>query len=86
MNRDLETEMLDVLSKCRGIGIPNVELDDMVDLVRAGEYGVALENLSTQLFEYDVLLTPGILGAIKTLVEAMGMHDKYWTQLSSNTA
>ncbi len=47
---DTEATLLELLEQCRGLGVPSSEIDDMSALTKAGEPGVALENLCTQLF------------------------------------
>lgn len=77
----LEPRVLRVIAMCRGL-IPHEQLDEMDGLVRAGEPGVALEHLSTQLYEYDAILDKAILEQIELLGKAMGLDPKYWSRLS----
>jgi hypothetical protein len=77
----LETRVLGVLAVCRGL-LPDEQLDEMGQLVRAGEPGVALENLSTQLYEYDVPVEQATLEQIESLGKTMGLDPKYWARLS----
>jgi hypothetical protein len=65
---------------CRGL-VPQEQLDDMGQLARAGEPGVALENLATQLYEYDVTVEQGTLEEIESLSKAMDLDPKYWARL-----
>jgi len=81
--QEIEAEVLGVLDRCRALGVPASELDDMVALAQAGEPGVALENLCVQLFEYDVVLSAAVHETLARLGKAMGLQDKYWTRLPS---
>jgi hypothetical protein len=76
-----ETRVLRVISMCRGL-VPEEQLNDMSQLVRAGEPGVALENLATQLYEYDVTVEREIIEQIESLGTAMGLDAKYWSRLT----
>ena len=51
-------------------------------LVLAGEPGVALENLSTQLYEYDVTVNRTTFEEIESLCKEMGLDTKYWSRLN----
>ena len=79
----LETQVLGVLALCGGL-LPQEQLDEMGQLVRAGEAGVALENLSTQLHEYDVAVGQGLIKEIELIGRAMGLDSKYWSRLRLN--
>jgi hypothetical protein len=77
----LETRVLGVIAMCRGL-LPQEQLDQMDQLVRAGEPGVALENLSTQLYEYDVPMEQATIEQIASLGMGMGLDPKYWRRLT----
>lgn len=57
--------------------IPAHQIQDMKDLCRAGEAGVALENFATQLVEYDVRVSRALVDQLETLSSAMGLDRKY---------
>ncbi len=79
----IEADVLAVIDECKGLGVPARELDDMSALAKAGEPGVALENLCTQLFEYDVMVPQSVTASLRTLGQAMGVDDKYWCRLQA---
>ena len=62
---EVEKRLLVVLTAFDG-PIPAYQLDDMRDLCRAGEPGVALENFATQLDEYSIPLKKELLDEIMT--------------------
>jgi hypothetical protein len=76
----LDTRVLGVIAMYRGL-VPQEQLDEMDQLVRAGEPGVALENLTTHLYEYDVAVEQGTFEEIESLSKAMGLDPKYWARL-----
>lgn len=82
MNRaEIEATLLNLIAECSDSTIPTTQLQDMASLVKAGEPGVALENLCTQLFEYDVRVAPGVAAQLATVGRAMGIDEKYWQNL-----
>jgi len=80
---DIEGKLLELIELCRGLGVPPIELDDMSALTKAGEPGIALENLCTQLFEYEAAVPLVVVDGLKTLGHAMGINDKYWRRLEA---
>jgi len=83
---EIEAELLDVIERCRGLAVPAHELDEMASLAKAGECGVALENLCTQLFEYDAEVSMAVLAALKVLGAVMGIDEKYWRRLEKTAS
>ena len=57
------------------------QIQDMKDLCRAGEAGIALENFATQLVEFDVPVSMDFVDHLEKLGNAMGLNQKYWTRL-----
>ena len=58
----------------------------MRELCRAGEAGVALENFTTQLDEYEVFISPNMLEKIEQLGYAMGLDPMYWMRRRDRVA
>jgi hypothetical protein len=80
---EIEKCLLDFLVR-EGSPLPEGELIGMIELVRAGEPGIALENFCTQLFEYDVKVSPMVLNEIASLGIAMGINSRYWERLETH--
>ena len=78
--QQIEARLVALLADFNG-PIPEYQLQDMRDLCRAGEPGVALENFTTQLDEYEVSIPPAMLEEIIRLGHAMGLNPKYWATL-----
>ena len=62
--------------------LPPEQLLDFRELAEAGEPGVALENLCTQIFEYDVMIGPDVLARIRDVGQVMKLDPKYWERLN----
>jgi hypothetical protein len=56
-------------------------IEDNRDLVVNGEWGVALENLCQQLFEFDVVVEADLLEEIKSLTKEMKLAPETWNFL-----
>ena len=61
---------------------PEGEVERIRELVRVGEWAIALENLCSQLYEYEFVVSPTILGHIEELGRETGVEPRYWTRLS----
>ncbi len=61
--------------------LPAADVENAWGLIDAGEPGVALENLCTQLYEYDVTVPRPVLAQITATGESMGLDPDLWTDL-----
>jgi hypothetical protein len=61
--------------------LQDLDLVHLQDLVRHGESGIALENLCTQLDEYDASITQLELAEIVALGSVMRIDPSYWKDL-----
>ncbi len=78
----LENRILSVIDSFAG-KLPPGQLADMRSLVEAGERAVGLENLCTQIYEYDVKPAPDLIAEITDLGQAMRLNPKYWERLGA---
>lgn len=56
------------------------------ELVRAGEYGMALEDFLVQMYEYDIKISSNDLTIIKNLCEGVNIDSNLWLVLSIRAA
>ena len=56
------------------------------ELVRAGEYGIALEDFLVQMYEYDLEISSNDLTIIKNLCEGVNIGSDLWSVLSIKAA
>jgi hypothetical protein len=78
---EIETGVLGLIEGSRTFGIPSSDLDDMAELARSAEAGVAFENLCTQLREYEALVPPELFQELEHFGTAMQIDKRYWTVL-----
>lgn len=69
---DLLREVRAVIVAVDGL-LPSSDLTSAWELVDAGEPGIALENLCTQLFEYDASLEDEVINQIGHVATRMKM-------------
>lgn len=77
---EIEEAILQILNSFKS-PIPAHQIDDMKQLCRAGEPGIALENFATQLVEYGVGIPTAMIDRLEALGNAMGLDEKYWRWL-----
>ncbi len=77
----METKLLTIIDGFSG-QIPSEQLQDMQELVKSGERGIALENLCTQLYEYDIAVARDALAQIREIGQEMKIAPKLWEQLA----
>ena len=56
------------------------------ELVKAGEYGIALEDFLVQIHEYDLEISSNDLDIVKKLCENMSIDSNLWLVLSIRAA
>lgn len=56
------------------------------ELVKAGEYGIALEDFLVQMYEYDIKISSNDLTIIKNLCEGVNIGSDLWSVLSIRAA
>jgi hypothetical protein len=66
------------------VDLPEDDIESVEELVQAGEWTVALENLCTQLYEYDANVPEETLAMIEELGRDVGVPDRYWKMLASD--
>ncbi len=76
-NREIGMRMLALLEAFEG-QLPAEQLAEMRELAEANESGIALENLCSQLHEFDVIVTPEHGREIADLGKAMEMPEGVW--------
>ncbi len=63
--------------------LPLRDLEQVEDLIQAGEQRVAFENLCTQIYEYDVGLPSYLRGLLAEAGEHLGVAPRYWERLDA---
>ena len=56
------------------------------EMVKAGEYGIALEDFLVQMYEYDIKISSNDLTMIKNLCEGVNIDSNLWLVLSIRAA
>lgn len=56
------------------------------ELVKAGEYGIALEDFLVQMYEYDLEISSNDLDIVRKLCENMSVDSNLWSVLSIRAA
>ena len=56
------------------------------EMVKAGEYGIALEDFLVQMYEYDLEISSNDLDIVRKLCENMSIDTNLWSILSIRAA
>jgi hypothetical protein len=79
--QEIESELLRTINDLAAQGLPERDVHRALELTKAGEPGVALENLCTQLFERDLVVSDIHRAILEKLGTQMGLKSVHWTQL-----
>lgn len=63
---------------------PEVQLEDMRELVDVGEPVIALENFCSQLYEYDVLVPRSARAELQSLCELLNLESSCWKDIGTS--
>jgi hypothetical protein len=81
----MENEVVSIIENYRD-RMPSEFLDECISLAEHSEWGVALENLCVQLYEYDIVPSKIELDKIKSIADKMGMGQDVWGFLEGDQA
>lgn len=68
-----EKEIINITNKYTG-QLPQSDIDSIVSLAKHGEKGVALENLCTQIFEYELKVSESDFIKLKQIADDIDLH------------
>jgi hypothetical protein len=63
--------------------LPAADVASIWELVEVGELGISFENLCTQLYEYEVIPDPELLGTLAEVGAFLGLDPDLWRRLES---
>ncbi|MBI3893436.1 MAG: MafI family immunity protein [Candidatus Wallbacteria bacterium] len=81
--KDLE-DRFEKLLKVLPQGLTGADIEQVEELVQAGELGVAFENLCTQLYERSVVVPTWQIEELSAIGSVMGINPDYWEILASS--
>ncbi len=77
MAGNIEERLMRVISALRQL-LPDEDIRSVEELTRSREWGIALENLCDQLYEFGASVPSSILAEIGSLGAEMGLDEAYW--------
>ncbi|MCP4371709.1 MAG: MafI family immunity protein [Deltaproteobacteria bacterium] len=82
MNYKIKSELIDFIDKFKSF-LPKDDIESIRELVDAGEYKVAFENLCTQLYEYEIKVEPATVKELDNIGTKMKLNKSLWLDLLS---
>ena len=80
--RQIEDTLLTIIASVDGNKIPADRMQSTRELTVAGEPGIALEILCSNLDDFGVAITADTLSLIREIGQAMGIDPDYWERLT----
>jgi hypothetical protein len=77
MNKQIEQRLIRLVKSFNN-RMPSSFLEETLSNVKSAEYGVALENLCVQIYEYNLDPSDDELKEIKQLTSSMQMDSSTW--------
>lgn len=79
----METKLREIVAECAA-NLQQSDVDAALELVEHSEWGVALEMVCTQLFEYDASVNSVLLQKISDTGAEMGLRPELWMILKQD--
>ena len=80
---DIEKEVKEILAKSK-YGLTEADIDNASDFIAHGEYGVALELISEQLYENEARVDADLLDSVQKTAFSMGLDKSSWAFLDES--
>lgn len=80
MQSEIEATLINLARETHQ-SLPNDTAATVIELAQAGEWGIALEILCEQLFEYDISISRAARDRIAALGGQMGLDSTLWADL-----
>lgn len=69
-----EIEIISIVNEYRG-KLSDGEVNNIIDLAKHNEWGVALDILCTQIIEYNLKISPNSFQKIEQMAKEMGLDE-----------
>jgi hypothetical protein len=79
---EIENKLMCLLNSLKE-SFPQRIVDNIYELLTAGEYGVALENICSNLLEYDVSVNKSILNEIALIGNILEISSTNWKEVET---
>ena len=74
MQEEIEMELLSILDVFAK-ELPDADVHNIKELYLVGEYSVGLENLCSQLYEYEIKITPILFERLQAIGKTLQVKD-----------
>lgn len=79
--REIAERLRVCVIEAEALQLPRCDLESVSELISVGEYGIALEDLCTQLYEHEIPVTGHLRHLLAEVGAAMQMDPSNWTDL-----
>jgi hypothetical protein len=79
MNSNFEIKILNLIKKISQL--PEQDKKNVIEFAQNNEYGLALDSVAHQIYEYNILITQDTFNAIAVLGTEIGIEPEAWAFL-----
>ena len=72
----LKKELLDIINKAKNFGLPEKDISNAIEFLKYGEFGLCLETVVVQLFEYDIKIDEDFFEMVAYAASKMKLTEK----------
>ena len=81
VNQNIENRIINLANKISGLS--NVDRKNIIEFADHNEWGLALDTLCSQIYEYGIVITKDIYEEIKQLGNCMEIDETTWSYLKT---
>lgn len=80
-NRRLRQKLQQLIDEATKVGLPGVDINHAADFLAYNEYALCLDQVATQLYEYDIKINQPLYDLIFELTGLMKIEDSDYQYL-----
>ena len=74
--------ILEFITEAKSFGVDETDLQECMDLLEHGEFGLAVDHLATQIFEYDTPISASFFQKLSEIAKKMKMDESEYAYIS----
>jgi hypothetical protein len=74
--------ILELITEAKNFGVEEKGLQECMDLLEHGEFGLSVDHLATQIFEYDTPISASFFQKLSEIAKEMKMDESEYAYIA----